>query len=85
MRKDKAIKIFKILGQETRFLIIKELLKKELCACKISSLIGRTQSNTSMHLIKLQNLGFIKSKKDGKMVIYSIDDKDIKRVMELVK
>jgi len=80
-----AIKIFKALGEETRFLIIKELLKKELCACEIPSLIGRTQSNTSMHLTKLQDLGFIKSRKKGKMVLYSIEDNNIKTIMGLIK
>ena len=85
MIQSKAIKIFKTLGGETRFLIIKELLKKELCACEIPSLIGRTQSNTSMHLTKLQDLGFIKSRRQGKMIIYSIDDNDIKTTMGLVK
>ena len=81
MIQSKAIKIFKTLGEETRFLIIKELLKNELCACEIPSLIGRTQNNTSMHLTKLQDLGFIKSRRKGKMVLYSINDKDIKTIM----
>ena len=85
MIQSKAIKMFKTLGEETRFLIIKELLKKEVCACEIPSLIGRTQSNTSMHLTKLQDLGFIKSRRKGKMVLYSIDDKDIKTIMGLIK
>lgn len=85
MNKLKAVKIFKALGEETRFLIIKELLRTELCACQIPNLIGRTQSNTSMHLAKLQDLGFIKSRRDGKKIIYSVDDKDIKNIMRLVK
>jgi len=81
----KAIKLFKALGEETRFLIIKELLKKELCACEIPSLIGRTQSNTSMHLTKLQDLGFIQSRRNGKMILYSISDKDIEDIMRFIK
>ena len=81
----KAIKVFKALGEETRFLIVRALLKKELCACEIPAIIGRTQSNTSMHLSKLQNLGLIKSRRDGKSRLYSIDDNDIKTIMRLVK
>ena len=79
------ITIFKTLGEETRFLIIKELLKRELCACQIPSLIGRTQSNTSMHLSKLHNLGYIKSIRDGRSIIYSIADKNIKTIMTILK
>ena len=85
MEESTAIKIFKALGEETRFLIIKSLLKKELCACKIPPLIRRTQSNTSMHLRKLQDLGLIKSRREGKSIIYSIDDKDINKIMRLIK
>jgi len=49
-----------------------------------STIIGITQSNTTMHLRKLQDLGLIKSRKDGKNVIYSIDD-NISKIMRLIK
>ena len=84
MNKDKSITIFKALGEETRFLIVQYLLKKELCACEIPDIIGRTQSNTSMHLSKLQDLGLIKSRKDGKKVLYLINDNYLRKIMELV-
>ena len=85
MNQEKAIKLFKAIGEETRFLIVKELSKKELCACEFPFIIGRTQSNTSMHLSKLLNLGLVESRKNGKQVIYSLVDKDIKKVLSLVK
>ncbi len=85
MKKSKAIKIFKALSEETRFLIIKTLLKRDYCACEIPTLIKRTQSNTSMHLSKLLNLGLIKFRKEGRSVIYSIKDRDVKTIMELIK
>ncbi|MDH3352969.1 MAG: metalloregulator ArsR/SmtB family transcription factor [Nanoarchaeota archaeon] len=85
MEKNKAIKLFKALGEETRFLIIESLLKGERCACEIPEIIGRTQSNTSMHLAKLLDLGLIKSRRDGKSVFYSVDDEDVKKTMELIK
>lgn len=85
MKEDKKIKLFKTLGEKTNFLIIKNLIKKDLPACKINVLIKRSQSNTSMHLIKLKNLGLIKSKRKGKSIIYSIKDKDLIKIMKLVK
>ena len=80
-----SIKIFKALGEETRFLIIKALMKKELCACQIPNVIKRTQSNTSMHLAKLRSAGIVKFRKDGKLVLYSIDNKDVEKIMEMTK
>lgn len=68
------IKLFKTLGEETRYKIVELLLKGEKCACEIHKLIDRTQSNTSMHLSKLTDTGILKSRRNGKMIIYSIAD-----------
>ncbi len=85
MKNDKAMRIFKALGEKTRFLIITALLRREMCACEIPGIIGRTQSNTSMHLAKLQDLGLIKSRRDGKRVLYAIADDDTKTIMEMIR
>ncbi|MEK6947374.1 MAG: metalloregulator ArsR/SmtB family transcription factor [Nanoarchaeota archaeon] len=74
--------LFKALGEETKFRIIKILLNGEYCACEIPFLIKRTQSNTSMHLKKLAEWGIIKSRRDGKMIIYTIKDKKIFDIFE---
>jgi ArsR family transcriptional regulator, lead/cadmium/zinc/bismuth-responsive transcriptional repressor len=84
------ILLFKALGEETKFRIIELLMQKrtsayladEYCACEIPSIIKRTQSNTSMHLAKLQEWGIIKSRREGKKILYSIKDK---RVYEIFK
>ncbi len=75
MQKKNTLLLFKALGEETKFRIVEILLNGEYCACEIPSLIKRTQPNTSMHLAKLQKWGIIKSRRDGKMIIYSIKDK----------
>ncbi len=77
--------LFKAMGEETKFLILKLLLNKELCACKIPSKIKRTQSNTSMHLSKLIKWNLIQSRKEGKMILYSIKDKRIYDAFKLLK
>lgn len=71
---DYNLKLLKLLSEESRYRIIEVLLKGEKCACEIPKLIGRTQSNTSMHLTKLSDFGILTSKRDGKMIIYSIKD-----------
>jgi DNA-binding transcriptional ArsR family regulator len=82
---DKTIYLFKALGEETKHRILRCLLNGEMCACKIPSKIGRTQSNTSMHLAKLAKWGLVKSRRDGKMVMYSIKDKRVNKIFELIK
>jgi len=68
------IKLLKALSEESRYKIVELLLKGEKCACEIPKHIGRTQSNTSMHLTKLTDLGILQSRRKGKMIIYSIKD-----------
>lgn len=72
------LKILKALSEESRYKIIQVLLQGEKCACEIQKLIGRTQSNTSMHLTKLSDLGILRSKRDGKNVIYAIKDENMR-------
>jgi ArsR family transcriptional regulator, lead/cadmium/zinc/bismuth-responsive transcriptional repressor len=77
--------LFKAMGEDTKFLILKLLLDGELCACKIPSKIKRTQSNTSMHLAKLVEWNMIESRRDGKMIIYKIKDERIHQAFTLLK
>jgi len=85
--------LLKALGEETKYKIIELLLKGggctcdkgEYCACEIPSLIKRTQSNTSMHLTKLQEWGIIKSRREGKKILYSIKDKRVYDIFKVLK
>lgn len=85
MREEENLQLFKALSEETRYKIIKVLLEGERCACEIPSLIGKTQSNTSMHLAKLQDWGIIKVRKDGKMRLYSIDNEKVRQILKILE
>ena len=84
--------LFKALGEETKYKIIELLLKGEgctcekgeYCACEIPTLIKRTQSNTSMQLAKLQEWGIIKSRREGKKILYSIKDKRVYDIFKIL-
>ena len=69
-----GLRILKTLGEESRYRIVKAILDGEKCACELPGLIKRTQSNTSMHLAKLLESGILKSRRDGKKILYSIKD-----------
>lgn len=68
------LNLFKALCEETRYRIVEILLEGERCACEIPLLTNKTQSNTSMQLAKLKKLGILKSRRDGKRILYSIED-----------
>lgn len=85
MSEEENLQLFKALSEETRYKIIKVLLEGEKCACEIPELIGKTQSNTSMHLAKLQDWGIVKARKDGKMRLYSIDDEKVRKILKIAE
>ncbi|MED1602964.1 metalloregulator ArsR/SmtB family transcription factor [Alkalihalophilus marmarensis] len=71
----KSADIFKALSDETRLKIAYTLTEdNELCVCDVASIIGITNATASHHLRHLRNIRIAKSRKEGKMVFYSIDD-----------
>lgn len=76
---------FKALGHPTRIQIIKLLGKGELCVCDILPNLNSEQSNTSQHLTVLKNQGIVESRKDGSKVIYSIKNKEVYKMIDLVE
>jgi ArsR family transcriptional regulator len=78
-------KIFKALSDPTRLKIIELLEKREICACEFAPLTKKAQPTVSQHLRILETAGIIKSRKEGKMILYSIADKRIFGLMKIAK
>ena len=69
------VETFKALSDETRMRILKLLLERECCVCEVMQALDISQSRASRNLGILQRAGFIKAKRDGLWVVYSIDKK----------
>jgi ArsR family transcriptional regulator len=68
------LKILKALSDETRLKIIEFLLDDEKCVCEIFPHVKRTQSTVSIQLGKLENLGILESRREGRQIFYRIKD-----------
>jgi ArsR family transcriptional regulator len=75
-------KLLKALSDPTRLKIMELLNKGEICACEFVPLTKKAQPTVSQHLRILENAGIIKSRKEGKSVIYSVTNK---RIFDLIK
>ena len=69
--------IFKVLGDPTRLKIIYALSMSDLCVSDIVELLEMSQSSISHQLSLLKKKKLIKSTKDGRRVIYSLDDEHV--------
>lgn len=72
----------KALSDATRLKILYLLSDGELCVCEIICALDKPQSSVSHHLNILKNLGFIKGRKEGVWIHYSLTDP---KISELVK
>lgn len=74
--------LFKALGDETRIKIVYALAREELCVCDVAQIIDASVATASHHLRLLKNLGLARSRKQGKMVFYSLADRCINTIVE---
>ena len=72
---------FKLFGDPTRIKILFALGASELCVSDIAALLHMNQSAVSHQLRILRQSRLIKSRKVGKLVFYSLNDRHIKHVL----
>ena len=78
----RAAAFFKLLGDMTRVKIISALDEHELCVCDIANLLSMTKSAVSHQLATLKAADFVKCRREGKTVYYSLADGHIREILE---
>ena len=73
------IKALKALSDETRLRIFKVLLERECCVCEIMQALDISQSRASRNLGILQDAGFLKARREGLWIVYSVDWQTVNR------
>lgn len=74
--------LFKVFGDSTRIKILWALDEAEMCVCDIAVLLNMTQSAISHQLRVLKQNKMVKSRKDGKVVYYSLDDEHVRQIFD---
>ena len=73
---------YKIFGDTTRVKILYALDKSELCVCDISALLGMSVSAVSHQLRALRESDLVRTKRDGKVIYYSLADEHVRSILE---
>jgi len=74
-----TVLFLKAMADENRLKIICFLKEGEKCVCEIVAFLELPQNLVSHHLKVLRERGILKSKKNGVQVLYSINEKNIKK------
>ncbi|MDD6142726.1 MAG: metalloregulator ArsR/SmtB family transcription factor [bacterium] len=73
--------LFKVFGDSTRIRILYCLFASEMCVCDIATLLNMTQSAISHQLSVLKKNKLVKSRREGKIVFYSLADSHVRAII----
>jgi len=75
--------LYKMFGDKTRVRILHALLNTEMCVQDIAQELGMTQSAISHQLRILKQAQLVKSRREGKAVLYSLDDEHVELILSM--
>ncbi|MBI4303069.1 MAG: helix-turn-helix transcriptional regulator [Chloroflexi bacterium] len=76
-------KFFRALGDPARLTILESLIERERNVGDLVRTVGLSQGRVSSHLACLNQCGFVKSRRDGKLVYYSIADESVRQLLDV--
>lgn len=76
---------FKVLTDPTRLKILYALGTGELCVFDLSVSTGASVSSVSHHLANLKQARVVKSRRDGRVIYYSLDDDHVNSILTFAK
>ena len=86
MTQKELVKIFKAMGNERRFLILKHLTsKKELTVSQIAELIQLSFKSVSRHLLVLSNANLVQARQVNLNRLYSLNMNIAKRIINFLR
>lgn len=80
----KVIDFLKIIGEPNRLRILCFLRHEKRCVCEVWEAVEIPQNLTSHHLKVLKDFGLIKSRKEGRKIIYASNEKTITKHTNLL-
>jgi DNA-binding transcriptional ArsR family regulator len=75
--------IYRVLGDPCRLKILMALRRDEMCVCDLAALTGISESGVSHQLRRLKDLSLVRSRRDGQLVYYALDDKHVVLLLDI--
>jgi DNA-binding transcriptional ArsR family regulator len=80
---DRLSSIYKVLGDPSRLKIVMALRNVEMCVCDLAAFLGLTESAVSHQLRRLKDLALVKSRREGQVIYYSLDDAHVAELLNI--
>ncbi|MGD8229871.1 MAG: metalloregulator ArsR/SmtB family transcription factor [Desulfobacteraceae bacterium] len=75
--------VYKALGDPTRLRMLMALRRGEMCVCDLAALLNLSESATSHQIRRLKDLALVKSRRDGQILYYSLDDHHVEELIQV--
>jgi DNA-binding transcriptional ArsR family regulator len=75
--------IYKVLGDPSRLKIVMALRNVEMCVCDLAAFLGLTESAVSHQLRRFKDLALVKSRREGQIIYYSLDDEHVTQLLNV--
>lgn len=75
--------LFQLLSDPNRIRTLFALSHDEVCVCDLSAILGMSDSAVSHQLRLLRALRLVKSRRDGRIIHYSLMDNHVTRLLEM--
>jgi DNA-binding transcriptional ArsR family regulator len=72
--------IYKVLGDPSRLKIVMALRNVEMCVCDLAAFLGLTES---AQLRRFKDLALVKSRREGQVIYYSLDDAHVAELLNV--
>lgn len=78
---DQATRLLTAMANANRLMILCNLLDREMNVTELGDKVGLAQSPLSQHLSKLRAWDFVKTRRDGQQVYYSLASDAVRQVL----
>ena len=85
MEYEKNSQLLKALGHPVRLKIVENLMRDECNVKEVMEILGIPQATVSQHLGILKNRGILVSRKEGVRTCYSVAEKKVRNIVEILK
>lgn len=80
-RLERLADFFRIFGEPARLKILSALMDGEMCVGELAGVLEMSQSAVSHQLRVLKQAHVVRTRRDGKNILYSLDDDHIETIL----
>jgi ArsR family transcriptional regulator, lead/cadmium/zinc/bismuth-responsive transcriptional repressor len=74
---------FQALGDPTRLKMLMAMAGGEMCVCDLAAYLEISDSAVSHQLRRLRDLALVKSRREGQVLYYSLDDDHVEKLLKM--